>query len=52
METNLQADVLPPTGLYAKYLNMASIRFNLSMDECRDKYGLYTLKQWTELFNN
>ena len=42
---------LPPILLYRKYLNIASIRYNLSIDECRDKYGLYTIEQWEKLFN-
>jgi len=44
-------DKLPAISTYRKYLNIASIRFNLSIDECRNKYGLYTTKQWLELFN-
>ncbi len=43
---------LPPITLYRKYLQIASIRFNLTIDQCRDKYGLYTEKQWMQLFNN
>jgi hypothetical protein len=40
---------LPPCGLYAKYLQIASFRFRLSVDECRNKFGLYTLAQWHKL---
>jgi len=43
---------LPPITLYAKYLNTASILFNLTIDECRSRFGLYTEKQWIELLNN
>ena len=42
---------LPPIKLYSQYLNIASLRFNISMDECRDRYGLYTMEQWDNLFN-
>lgn len=42
---------LPPIDLYRKYLNIASIRFNLSMDECRNKFGLFTINQWNEMLN-
>ena len=42
---------LPPTELYSKYLNIASMRFNLTLDECRDKFGLYTTEQWEQLLN-
>lgn len=45
-------DKLPAISLYTKYLNIASIRFNLSMDECRDRFGLFTINQWEELLNN
>lgn len=45
-------DTLPPITLYRKYLQIASIRFNLTLDQCRDKYGLFTERQWLELFNN
>lgn len=45
-------DVLPPCMLYGKYLSIASIRFNLTMDECRNKYGKFTINQWENLFNN
>lgn len=41
---------LPPTELYSKYLNIASIRFNLTLNECRDKFGLFTIKQWEDEF--
>ena len=42
---------LPPILLYRDYLNMASTRFNLTMDQCRDKYGLYTIEEWEDLFS-
>jgi len=42
-------DTLPPIPLYRKFLNIASIRFNLTIDQCRDKFGLYTERQWIEL---
>ena len=44
-------DKLPPTMLYCKYLNIESMRFNLTLDECRDKFGLYTTEQWEQLLN-
>lgn len=48
----MNKDKLPPIELYRKYLNIASIRFNLTIDQCRDKYGLYTIAQWDELFKS
>lgn len=52
MSTETNKDLLPPIALYRKYLNIASIRFSLTLDQCRDKYGLFTERQWMELFNN
>jgi len=43
---------LPPVLLYSKYLNIASMRFRLSLDECRNKYGLFTIEQWESLLQN
>jgi len=43
---------LPPITLYRKYLQIASIRFNLTVNQCRDKFGLYTEGQWLKLFNS
>lgn len=43
---------LPNVLLYSKYLNIASLRFNLSMDECRNRYGLFTIEQWESLLQN
>lgn len=42
---------LPNVISYTKYLNIASIRLNLTLDRCRDKFGLYTNEQWFNLFN-
>ena len=54
MKTNIEIDKtkLPNISLYSKYLNIASLRFNLSMDECRSKYGLFTINQWESLLQN
>ena len=41
---------LPSATLYSKYLNIASLRFNISLDECRDKFGLFTIQQWENEF--
>ncbi len=43
---------IPNCNTYLKYLNIISIRLNLNMDVCRDRFGLYTENQWQELFNN
>lgn len=48
---NQSKDTLPPSGLYSKYLQIAATRFRMTIDECRDKYGLYTEAQWEALFD-
>ena len=47
-----EKDFIPPIALYSKYLNIASFKFNLTMNECRNRFGLFTVKQWEELFSN
>jgi hypothetical protein len=49
MSINKESKYLPPTGLYIQYLSTVSARFDLSMNECRDKFGLYTIAQWEDL---
>jgi hypothetical protein len=39
-------DFLPPAMVYAEYLKKASQLFNLSIDECRNRFGAFTEKQW------
>ena len=55
MKTNTNqidnGEQLPNITLYRKYLNIASLKFSLSIDECRNKYGLFTNNQWLNLFN-
>lgn len=43
---------IPTVVVYTKLLNIASLRFSLSLDERRNKYGLFTNKQWINLLNN
>lgn len=52
METsnNTNPNLLPTCMIYAQYLQIASIRFNLAIDECRNRFGLYTNRQWDNLF--
>lgn len=42
-------DKLPTIENYRNYLNVASIRFNLSLNECRNNFGKFTVKQWLNL---
>ncbi len=43
---------LPLCMAYRKYLEEASLKFNKTVDECRNLYGKYTTKQWDDLLNN
>lgn len=47
----MNENLLPPIELYRKYLNIASIRFDKSIDEIRDLYGLRTIKEWNQILN-
>lgn len=47
----LQSEFLQSAETYIKLLNIASIRYNLTIEECRDKFGLFTEKQWHEYLN-
>lgn len=42
-------DLLPTCTDYAYFLNESVNRLKISIDEARDKYGLYTYGQWKEL---
>jgi len=47
--TNLDKDKWPPTDLYREYLSQAHNKFNITYEEARQKYGLYTIREWEEL---
>ena len=40
---------LPSCHLYGRYLEIAKEKLNISIEDARAKYGLYTVKQWEEL---
>ena len=40
---------LPTIGLYIIFLKMAEEKLSISKDEARNKYGLYTVKEWETL---
>lgn len=40
---------LPAVELYKRFLELAQEKLNISINEARNKYGLYTIKQWEEL---
>lgn len=44
-------DILPTCNDYALFLRKASIKFNISIDACRNLYGKYTYRQWNNLLN-
>ena len=43
------SDKIPTITDYKKLLDIASERFNLSINECRDKFGKYTYSEWKKL---
>jgi len=43
---------LPSCLDYDIFLNKAASKFNISTNEARDKYGLYTYEQWQKLLKN
>ena len=45
-------DILPTCYDYKKFLNEAVLKFDISINEARKKYGLYTYGQWQKLLKN
>jgi len=39
----------PPIHLYGRFLEIAEEKLNISKEEARNKYGLYTIQQWETL---
>jgi len=46
---NNHQNSLPSTHLYGRYLDFAVEKLNISKDEARNKYGLYTVREWEKL---
>lgn len=44
-----QQESLPPCQLYSRFLGIAVEKLGISINMARDKYGLYTVKQWESL---
>lgn len=40
---------LPSCHLYSRFLEIAVEKLNISKNDARNKYGLYTVAQWEEL---
>ena len=40
---------LPTIHLYSRFLEIAEEKLSISKDEARNKYGLYTVKEWETL---
>ena len=45
----LEDNLLPPSKTYGENLAKAMEKFDISNNEARKRYGLYTIKQWSEL---
>ena len=46
---NKHQSSLPPCQLYARFLEIAEEKLNITKAEARRKYGLYTVKEWETL---
>ena len=46
---NKHQSSLPPCHLYGRFLEIAEEKLNITKDEARRKYGLYTVKEWESL---
>jgi len=46
---NHSQNELPPSHLYGRFLEIAIDKLNITPNEARAKYGLYTIKQWEAL---
>jgi len=44
--------MIPTVADYTEYLKRVVKKFNISIDEARDRYGKLTYKQWNNLLNN
>lgn len=44
-------DKLPTVSQYTSFLSEAAKRFNLTINECRDRYGTYTIGEWQKLLS-
>lgn len=42
-------ELLPPCAMYARFLEMAVEKLNITIDEARNLYGKYTIKEWETL---
>lgn len=42
---------IPPCSLYSKYLDLIIAKLSITVTEARNRYGLFTIKQWDNLLN-
>lgn len=42
----MNTNKLPAAQIYSKHLNIASIRYDLTIDKCRDYFGQFTNAEW------
>ncbi len=40
---------LPPCQLYSRFLEIAQEKLKITIEEARNKYGLYTVAEWEKL---
>ena len=46
---NKHQNSLPPCQLYKRYLEIATEKLDISIEDARNKYGQYTVKEWEQL---
>lgn len=47
----MNKNYLPTVHTYTNLLGLASAKFKLSINECRDKFGKFTIQNWENLLN-
>lgn len=46
---NIYATLLPTITMYSECLNLATRKFNITTNEARNKFGLFTCDEWLKL---
>lgn len=48
----MNREKLPPISLYKQYLDRVVEKFKISINEARNKFGLYTITEWEKLLKD
>jgi hypothetical protein len=44
-------EILPPIGMYTRFLQAICERLSIHIDKARNEYGHYTIRQWDKLLH-